>query len=174
MIWPQKKVFADPFASPVNEPNCRQDTSFTWNVCVFLGCRLIFLAPLLSLFLRFPRLILKAVITALSPSLDAICHRLCGQTGAITHSTLLGIAHWGVLMKVSGPLSTRDCFHWALTHLIPSSLLLSLQIGLLEGSLTAPCLTLFYQVNLSGRCWRSSQVDANKLGHYEMNENLLF
>lgn len=167
-----KKVITNPFTSPVNEANCRQATFSLHEICIFLAWCLIFFAPLLSLFLPFSRLILTALITDLSSFLDAICHRLCGQTGAITRRTLLGIALWGALMKVSGPLHTRGCFHRALTHLIHSSLLLSPQTGLLEGSVTAPCLTLSYQVNLSCGHWGSS-LDANKLRHYEMNENFL-
>ncbi len=77
-------------------------------------------------------------------------------------------------MKVSGPLRTRGCFHRALTRPIPSSLLLNPPTGLLEGSVTTPCLTLSYQVNLSCSHRGSPHLDANELRHYEMNENLLF
>lgn len=77
-------------------------------------------------------------------------------------------------MKVSGPLRTRGCFHWALTRPIPSSLLLNPPTGLLEGSASTPCLTLSYQVNLSRTHRGSPQLDANELRHYEMNKNFLF
>lgn len=55
---------------------------------------------------------------------------LCVQTGIITKHTA---QH--TLMKVSGPLHTRGCFHRAQIHLIPSSLLLNPQTGLCEDSL---------------------------------------
>lgn len=77
-------------------------------------------------------------------------------------------------MKASGPHRPHGRFHCAHIHLIPSSLLLSPQTGLIEGSETTPFLTLSDQVNLTCSHRGSLQLDANELRHYEMNENFLF
>lgn len=160
-----------------NEANGRHAT-VTFSLCGICFPSLVFnLLPCsLALFLFFHFLIRTALITPLSPLPGAIHHRLpsCVGKQELSRSTLLSIARRDALMKVSGPLHTHGCFHWALTHLIPSSLILNPQTVLLERSVTTPCFTLSYQVNLSCTRRGTLQLDANELRHYEMNENFLF
>lgn len=156
-----------------------EDVSLSLFLCmkhVFLPWCLIFLLSL-SLFLHFP------IFDSSGPNNSLISFPLmqfitvfpsCVGKQALSHSKPLVVARWGALMKVIGPLRAHGCFHCAHIHLIPSSLPLSPQTGLIEGSVMTPCLTLSDQVNLTCSHSGSLQLDANELRHYEMNENFLF
>lgn len=137
--------FTSPFTSPSNEAAGRPVTSSLYEMCLpWLVFNLLSSLCALLLFPAFdfnrPNNNLISFFHAIYPRLRTVC----GQTGTSTQH-----AAWHSLMKVSGPLHAHGCFHWVLTYQIPSSLLLSPQTDLLEGSVMTPCLILSYQVNMS-------------------------
>lgn len=114
-------VFTNPFTSPANEANGR-------HVTVTYSPWLVF-NPLSSppASLLFPTFDFNSSNNNLIffPPCNLSPSSLLVWANRHYHTVLLlGIARWGALMKVS---YTLGCFHWALTHLIPSLLLLKPQ-----------------------------------------------